>query len=126
MTTVIDNLQGLETLSRAQSWLTDKLSSVDGPSHKSIYGKGGFPGTIFAEFTSHEDRDLAVALVRSAGINQGGNSIWVAQDKAPVERVAHNFCFGLENLFKMKKSDALVARATTGMKGSGKSSAGRE
>ena len=178
-------VQGLESLSRAQSWLTDMLSSVDGPAPKNIYDKGGFQGTIFAEFASHEDRDMAVALLPSAGINQDGNKIWATQDRAPVERAARNFCFGLKNLFKnvwgipyvhvmdgapysvrvggelalmahvtqsgvkyewhgewatwgdlqkspelkelMDKSDALVARASKGMKGSGKTaSAGRE
>ena len=69
-------------------------------SEKNIYDKGGFQGTIFAEFASHEDRDIAVALLCSAGINQDGNKIWATQDRAPVERAARNFCFGLKNLFR--------------------------
>ena len=71
LTAVIGNLQGLETLSRAQLRLTDKLFSA-----RNIHDKGGFQGTIFAEFASHEDRDLAAALLRSDGINQDRNRIW--------------------------------------------------
>ena len=157
-----------------------------GQLRKNIDDKGGFQGTIFAEIASHDDRDMAVALLRSAGINQDGNKIWTTQDRAPVERAARNSCFGLKNLFRnvwgipyvvhvmdgapysvrvggewaltahvtqsgvkykshgewatwddlqtspelkelMDKSDALVARASKGMKGSGKAaSAGRK
>ena len=39
LTAVIGNLQGLESLSRAQSWLTNKFSSVHGPAPKNIYDK---------------------------------------------------------------------------------------
>ena len=49
----------------------EKLSALDGPAPRSIYDKGGFQGKIFAEISSHEDCDLVVALLRSAGINQG-------------------------------------------------------
>ena len=71
LTAAIGNLQDLESLSHAQSWLTEKLSALDGPAPSSIYDKGGFQGTIFAEISSHEDCDLVVALLRTAGINQG-------------------------------------------------------
>ena len=76
LTAVIGNLQSLETLSRAQLRLTDKLFSVDGPAPRNFHEKGRFQGTIFAESASHDDRDLAVALLRSDGINQDRNRIW--------------------------------------------------
>ena len=43
---------------------------------------------------------MALALLRSAGINQGGHKVWATQDRPPVKRAARNFCFGLKNLFK--------------------------
>ena len=92
LTAVIGNLQGLESLSRAQSWLTDKLSSVHGPAPKNIYDKGGFQGTIFTEFASHEDRDMAGALLRSAGINQGGNKIPGLHRTEPAWNELHGIC----------------------------------
>ena len=73
---------------------------MDGPALRTIDDNGGFQGTMLAEFASHEDRDLAVALLRSAGINQGGNRIWATRDRACMERAARNFCFGLKQLFK--------------------------
>ena len=115
LTAVIDNLQGLESLSHAQSWLTEKLSALDAPAPESIYDKGGFQGTIFADFSSHEDRDLAVALLRSAGINQGGHKVWATQDRPPVERAARNFCFGLKNLFKNVWGIPYVAHVMDGV-----------
>ena len=55
---------------------------------------------MFADFTSHEERDLAVALLRSAGLEHEGTRVWATQDRAPKERAARNFCYGLKNLFK--------------------------
>ena len=100
LTAVIGNLEGLKTLARAQAWLFDKLKSLDGPAPRSVYDKGGFRGTVFADFTSHEERDLAVALLRSAGVEHEGKRLWATQDRAPAERAARNFCYSLKNLFK--------------------------
>ena len=98
LTAVIGNLEGLSSLAQAQTWLKDKLSVLQGPSPTQVYGEGVYQGMVFAEFKDQFDRDLAVTLLNTAGLQQ----IRVFQDRDPVERAARNFCFGLEKVFKEK------------------------
>ena len=100
MTAVIGNLDGIGSLAQAQAWLKDKLIVLQGPSPVQIYGKGAFQGMMFAEFKDQFDRDLAVTLLRTAGLQQNGKPVWASQDRDPVERAARNFCFGLKKVFK--------------------------
>ena len=95
---MIGNLEGLSSLAQAQKWLKDKLSVLQGPSPTQVYGEGVYQGMVFAEFKDQFDRDLAVTLLNTAGLQQ----IRAFQDRDPVERAARNFCFGLEKVFKEK------------------------
>ena len=100
LTAVIGNLEGLSSLAQAQTWLKDKLSVLHGPSPIQVYGKGVYQGMVFAEFKDQFDRDLAVTLLKTAGLQQNGKPVWACQDRDPVERAARNFCFGLKKVFK--------------------------
>ena len=100
LTAVIGNLEGLSSLAQAQTWLKDKLSVLQGPSPIQVYGKGVYQGMVFAEFKDQFDRDLAVTLLKTAGLQQNGKPVWACQDRDPVERAARNFCFGLKKVFK--------------------------
>ena len=100
LTAVLGNLEGLSSLAQAQTWLKDKLSVLHGPSPIQVYGKGVYQGMVFAEFKDQFDRDLAVTLFKTAGLQQNGKPVWACQDRDPVERAARNFCFGLKKVFK--------------------------
>ena len=73
---------------------------VDRASTVQVYGKGTFQGMILAEFKDQFDRDLAVTLLRTAGLQHNGKPVWASQDRGPVERAARNFGFGLKKVFK--------------------------
>ena len=79
---VIGNLQGLYSLSYAQSRLMGSKAQF----------LPNFLRTRIAIWRLH--------LLRSAGINRGGHKVWATQDRPPVERAARNFCFGLKNPFQ--------------------------
>ena len=100
LTAVIGNLEGIGSLAQAQAWLKDKLTVLKGPAPVQIYSKGTFQGMMFAEFQDQFDRDLAVTLLKTAGLQHNGKPVWASQDRDPVERAARNFCFGLKNVFK--------------------------
>eukprot|EP00434_Breviolum_minutum_P039610 symbB.v1.2.035178.t1/scaffold4680.1/size38694/1 len=100
LTAVIGNLEGIGSLAQAQAWLKDKLTVLQGPAPVQIYGKGTFQGMMFAEFKDQFDRDLAVTLLKTAGLQHNGKPVWASQDRDPVERAARNFCFGLRKVFK--------------------------
>ena len=97
---MIGNLEGLSSLAQAQTWLKDKLSVLQGPSPTQVYGKGVYQGMVFAQFKDQFDRDLAVTLLKTAGLQQNGKPVWACQDRDPVERAARNFCFALKKVFK--------------------------
>ena len=100
LTAVIGNLEGIASRAEAQAWLKDKLTVLQGPAPVQIYGKGTFQGMMFAEFKDQYDRDLAVTLLKTAGLQHNGKPVWASQDRDPVERAARNFCFGLKKVFK--------------------------
>ena len=76
------------------------MVSLSGPTATHTYAKGGLQGIIFAEFRNGEDRDTAIALLQSAGLQHGGKEVWANQHRSPAERAARNFCFGLKRMFK--------------------------
>ena len=100
LTAVIGNLEGLSSLAQAQTWLKDKLSVLHGRSPIQVYGKRVYQGMVFAEFKDQFDRDLAVTLLKTAGLQKNGKPVWACQDRDPVERAARNFCFGLKKVLK--------------------------
>ena len=56
---------------------------------------------MFAEFRNPEDRDMALAIRRSAGLKPGGGKqIWADQDRIPGERAARSFSLGLKRMLK--------------------------
>ena len=114
LTAVIGNLDGLGSLAAAQTWLKEKLSTLNGPKPTNIYVKGAFQGMLFAEFPDQFTRDLAVTLLKTADVKRDGKDIWVAQDRNPVERAARNFCFGLKHLFKNEWDIPYTVRITDG------------
>ena len=100
VTAVIGNLEGLKSLGEAQVWLKDKLAVLDSPSPTQVYAKGMYKGMVFAEFKDTYERDMAVTLLRTAGLKNDGKQVWASQDRDPVDRAARNFCYGLKRLFK--------------------------
>ena len=100
VTAVIGNLEGLKSLGEAQAWLKDKLAVLDSPHPTQVYAKGMYKGMVFAEFKDTYERDMAVTLLRTAGLKNDGKQVWASQDRDPVDRAACNFCYGLKRLFK--------------------------
>ena len=100
VTAVIGNLEGLKSLGEAQAWLKNKLAVLDSPSPTQVYAKGMYKGMVFAEFKDTFERDMAVTLLRTAGLKNDGKQVWASQDRDPVDRAARNFCYGLKRLFK--------------------------
>ena len=58
---------------------------------------------VFAEFRDQFDRDLAVTLLKTAGLQQNGRPVWAGHDRGPVEELLANFALaviGLKKVFK--------------------------
>ena len=101
ITAVIGNLDALSSMAEATTWLKDKLMVLKGPAPSNTYSKGAFKGILFAEFQGTAERDIAVDLLRAAGLQPGGGKgLWATPDRPAPERAARNFCFGLKRLFK--------------------------
>ena len=96
LTAVIGNLEGIGSLAQAQAWLKGKLTVLQGPAPVQICGKGTFQGMMFAEFKDQFDRDLAVTLLKTAGLQHNGKPVWASQDRDPVERTARKFLLWVE------------------------------
>ncbi|CAE7326587.1 unnamed protein product [Symbiodinium sp. CCMP2592] len=95
-TMVIGGLDGLPALQNATTWLTTKLSALQGPSHIGTYMKSQtFQGLLFAKFRTSVDRDTAVALLRSAEMHEKGKRVWATQDLPKLQRVQKVFIMGL-------------------------------
>ena len=95
-TMVIGGLDALPSLQEATTWLTTKLSALQGPSHIGTYMKSQmFQGLLFAKFRNSVDRDTAVALLRSAEMQEKGKRVWATQDLPMMQRVQKVFIMGL-------------------------------
>ena len=95
-TTVIGGLDALPSLPDATTWLTTKLSALQGPSHIGTYMKSQvFQGLLFAKFRTSVDRDTAVALLRKAEMHEKGKKVWATQDLPMMQRVQKVFIMGL-------------------------------
>ena len=55
-----------------------------------------FQGLMFAKFKSTTDRDIAVALLRSAELTEAGNRVWATQDLPLEKRTRKTFLLGLK------------------------------
>ena len=96
-TMVVGGLQGLTSLQQATLWLSKTLNSLSGPSHVGAYMKSKvFQGLMFAKFKSTTDRDIAVALLRSAELTEAGNRVWATQDLPLEKRTRKTFLLGLK------------------------------
>ena len=99
-TAVLGGLEALGSQATAVSWLHGKLLSLSGPAPKLTYIKSdAFQGILFATFDTQLDRDTAVSLLRSAGLQQG---IWASPDRPPPVRSARKFLFGAKRILKEK------------------------
>ena len=85
---------------------------MGGPIPKNIYAKSEFRNIIFAEFEATLDRNTAVALLRSANIKRGMNTVWASPDREPAERAARNFCFGLKHILKNDLDNQYIIRVS--------------
>ena len=95
-TMVIGGLDALPSLQEATTWLTTKLSALQGPSHIGTYMKSQmFQGLLFAKFRNSVDRDTAVALLRNAEMQEKGKRVWATQDLPMMQRVQKVFIMGL-------------------------------
>ena len=113
LTAVMGNLDGSGSLSAAEVWLKEKLSSLHGPKATNIYVKATFQRMIFAEFPDQFTRDLAMTLLKTADLKRDGKDIWVAQGRNPADRAARNFCFGFKHhLFKNEWNIPYTVRIT--------------
>jgi hypothetical protein len=96
-TMVVGRLQSLQTLETATLWLNDKLKTLNGPCQQGTYMKSQqFQGLLFAKFLSTFERATAVALLRSAGLQEGGARLWVTQDLPFLIRSRKMFLIGLK------------------------------
>ncbi|CAK0838048.1 unnamed protein product [Prorocentrum cordatum] len=104
LTTIIGNLDGLDDLVSATTWLQDKIEAMSGPRPSKVYAKGQYKGIIVAEFRDPGVRDLCVELLRRAGLKCGTKQVWASQDREPFDRAARSPCFGLKRLFRTEWS----------------------
>ena len=78
---VVGGLIGLSSLPEATQWLNTQLSQLHCPKHVGTYMKNSsFQGLTFVKFKTVDERDLAVGILRSAGLTSGDNKIWATQD----------------------------------------------
>ena len=96
-TMAVGGLQSLQTLEKATLWLNDKLKTLNGPCQQGTYMKSPqFQGLLFAKFSSTCERDTAVAMLRSAGLQEGGTRVWATQDLPLLTRARKMFLIGLK------------------------------
>jgi len=55
-----------------------------------VYAKGMYKGMVFAQFKDTYERDMAVTLLRTAGLKNAGKQVWASQDRDPVDRAARS------------------------------------
>ena len=95
-TMVVGGLIGLSSLPEATRWLNTQLSQLDCPKHVGTYMKNSsFQGLMFVKFKSVDERDLAVGILRSAGLTNGDNKIWATQDLPIPTRARKMFLLSL-------------------------------
>ncbi|CAE8592202.1 unnamed protein product, partial [Polarella glacialis] len=100
-TAVLGGLVGLASKTGASGWLKDKLSLLSGPQPMETYIKSGeFRGILFARFKDPVDRDMAVTMLRDAGLKHSGNDIWAKEDLPLELRTAKSFLLGLKRVLK--------------------------
>ncbi|CAE8714752.1 unnamed protein product [Polarella glacialis] len=94
-------LNELKDETEATSWLFDKLASLCGPKPVDTFHKGfDFNGILFVKFANSYDRDIAVGLLRCAGLKHGGKDVWANPDRPIAVRADRNFLFGLKRVLK--------------------------
>ena len=95
-TMVVGGLQSLDGLHAATTWLNDTLARMSGPKHVGTYSKSKeWLGLLWAKFSSVGERDMAVALIRSANMNMGSDNVWATQDLPVPIRARKLFLMGL-------------------------------
>ncbi|CAE8688875.1 unnamed protein product [Polarella glacialis] len=100
-TAVLGGLAGLTSQQDAEAWLIDKLASLSGPMLVNTYIKSEeFRGILFAKFKDSFERDIAVALLRSASLKQSGQDVWAKEDLPIEARAPKSFLLGLKRLLK--------------------------
>lgn len=105
---VIGNLE-ISSGSAAQEWIEGQLGAR-GLNPKIFHQEGElFDGTLFAEFTSSEDRDYAVNSLRGLGLTHGNNKVWVSEPEEPFKHQLPE-----QNMDKMRK---LMEQGELGKKG---------
>ena len=78
---VVGGLIGLPSLPEATRWLNSQLSQLQCPKHVGTYMKSSsFQGVMFVKFKNVDDRDVAVGILRSAGLTSGDGKVWATQD----------------------------------------------
>ena len=80
VTTVTGNLEGPKSLADAETWLCEKLSSLNGLALGNV--------SSHADYKSHQDRDLAVSIPRGAGVEYAGKQGRCNAGNASVERAS--------------------------------------
>ena len=95
-TMAVGGLIGLSSLPQATRWLNTQLSQLDCPKHVGTYMKSSsFQGLMFVKFKSVDERDLAVGILKSAGLTNGDNKIWATQDLPIPTRARKMFLLSL-------------------------------
>eukprot|EP00959_Pyramimonas_sp_CCMP1952_P166185 3473421-Pyramimonas_sp.AAC.1 len=100
VTAVFGNLEGFDMNNTPSEWIREKLTTNEGPIPRNMYTKGAIENLLLVEVDSILDRDTAVALIRSLKLTRGDKHVWATPDRAPTERAARNFCFGLKYMLK--------------------------
>ena len=95
-TAVLGGLSCLSGEAEAYQWLEDKLWDLYGPTPTHKYIKGDFKGIIFAKFHSKEDRDTAVALIRSMIRTHEDPEVWAKPDMLLAPRTLRSTVFGIK------------------------------
>ena len=95
-TMVVGGLIGLPSLPEATRWLNSQLSQLQCPKHVGTYMKSSsFQGLMFVKFKNVDDRDLAVGILRSAGLMSGDGKVWATQDLPIPTRARKMFLLSL-------------------------------
>ena len=95
-TMVVGGLIGLPSLPEATRWLNSQLSQLQCPKHVGTYMKSSsFQGLMFVKFKNVDDRDLAVGILRSAGLTSGDGKVWATQDLPIPTRARKMFLLSL-------------------------------
>ena len=97
LTTVVGGLKSFNTADEANTWVRNFLWSKWAPMPCDYFIKGEFNGILFMKFSTPEDRNTILKIVKDENIKCNGNKVWFKPDLPLPVRVNQSFLFRIKH-----------------------------